>query len=118
MDRVVGESRREIGGEVTTERVMRPLKAPAAAAATGTTTAAAAATAIINGKREVLVCTHGSRDCRCEQTGGALVLALRTELARRGLEDEVAVNEIAHVGGHKCVFPFSRSASFADAAVG
>jgi hypothetical protein len=43
--------------------------------------------------KEVLVCTHGARDCRCSDHGGPLVKALR--------EEGVAVREIAHVGGHK-----------------
>lgn len=50
---------------------------------------------------EVLVCTHGSRDCRCSDRGGALVSALRDELAKRGLEGRIKVSEVAHVGGHK-----------------
>jgi hypothetical protein len=49
---------------------------------------------------EVLVCTHGSRDCRCSDRGGGLVQALEDEITRRDLE-RVKVREIAHVGGHK-----------------
>ena len=52
-----------------------------------------------DGEIEILVCTHGSRDCRCENIGGALVRALREEIAQRGAN--VKVGEIAHVGGHK-----------------
>jgi hypothetical protein len=48
---------------------------------------------------EILVCTHGSRDCRCSNLGGQLVEALRAEIAKRSLGMEV--REIAHVGGHK-----------------
>jgi hypothetical protein len=48
---------------------------------------------------EILVCTHGSRDCRCSNLGGQLVESLRTEIKSRGLG--VVVREIAHVGGHK-----------------
>lgn len=47
----------------------------------------------LKGEPEVLVCTHGSRDCRCSDHGGPLVEALRRE--------GVSVKEIAHVGGHK-----------------
>ena len=54
-----------------------------------------------SGMREVYVCTHGSRDCRCGDTGGSLVLALREEVRRRGLDEQVRIGEIAHVGGHK-----------------
>ena len=50
---------------------------------------------------EILVCTHGSRDCRCSDLGGALVDSLRSEIARRNIGAEVRVREIAHVGGHK-----------------
>lgn len=56
----------------------------------------------VRAEMEVLVCTHGSRDCRCEQTGGALVRALRAEIEQRGMGN-VRVSEIAHVGGHKYV---------------
>jgi hypothetical protein len=48
---------------------------------------------------EILVCTHGSRDCRCSNLGGQLVESLRTEIQSRDLG--VVVREIAHVGGHK-----------------
>jgi len=56
-----------------------------------------------DGVHEILVCTHGSRDCRCSDRGGPLVDALRGEIERRGLHGRVKVNEIAHVGGHKWV---------------
>jgi hypothetical protein len=49
--------------------------------------------------KEILVCTHGSRDCRCSNLGGQLVESLRTEIQSRDLG--VMVREIAHVGGHK-----------------
>ena len=55
-----------------------------------------------DGKHEILVCNHGSRDCRCSDRGGPLVEALRKEVERRGVESRVKVSEIAHVGGHKC----------------
>ena len=61
-----------------------------------------------DGEHEILVCTHGARDCRCSDRGGPLVEALRAEISRRGVEGRVRVNEIAHVGGHKFViFTFS-----------
>ncbi|KAI0324073.1 hypothetical protein GY45DRAFT_1331926 [Cubamyces sp. BRFM 1775] len=48
------------------------------------------------------VCTHGSRDCRCGEGGGAVARALRRELDKRGLgEKDVVLGEVAHVGGHK-----------------
>jgi hypothetical protein len=49
--------------------------------------------------KEVLVCTHGARDCRCGDIGGDLVAALRREVTRRA--SDVAVGEVSHVGGHK-----------------
>jgi hypothetical protein len=49
--------------------------------------------------KEVLVCTHGARDCRCGDIGGDLVAALRKEVTRRA--SDVAVGEVSHVGGHK-----------------
>ncbi|WVQ63438.1 uncharacterized protein L199_001591 [Kwoniella botswanensis] len=51
--------------------------------------------------KEILVCTHGSRDCRCSDRGAPLVEALREEIERRGVSDRIQVKEIAHVGGHK-----------------
>ncbi|WWD20921.1 hypothetical protein CI109_105399 [Kwoniella shandongensis] len=54
-----------------------------------------------NDVREILVCTHGSRDCRCSDRGGPLVDALREEVKKRGLEGKVKIGEVAHVGGHK-----------------
>ncbi|KAJ9098765.1 hypothetical protein QFC21_004413 [Naganishia friedmannii] len=67
---------------------------------------------------EILVCTHGARDCRCSDIGGDLVLALRAEVERRGevllpsgeeaeREENTSgvprwkITECAHVGGHK-----------------
>ncbi|WVQ76746.1 hypothetical protein IAR50_006420 [Cryptococcus sp. DSM 104548] len=51
--------------------------------------------------KEILVCTHGSRDCRCHDQGVPLVDALREEVKKKGLENEVKIGEVAHVGGHK-----------------
>jgi hypothetical protein len=52
-------------------------------------------------KVEILVCTHGSRDCRCSDRGGALVHSLRDDIKMRGWGDQIEISEIAHVGGHK-----------------
>lgn len=49
------------------------------------------------------VCTHGSRDCRCGDAGGEVARALRSQVAERGVGDEVCIGEVAHVGGHKWV---------------
>ncbi|KAF7967278.1 hypothetical protein HWV62_34985 [Athelia sp. TMB] len=46
------------------------------------------------------VCTHGARDCRCGDMGGAVVRALREEIQKRKLSS-VKVAEVGHVGGHK-----------------
>ena len=54
-------------------------------------------------QRQIYVCTHGSRDCRCSDRGWPLVKALRKEIQRQGLEGQFKVGEIAHVGGHKWV---------------
>ena len=53
------------------------------------------------------VCTHGARDCRCGDTGGAVARAIRAELNRRQQRNasdpstRVKLAEVAHVGGHK-----------------
>ncbi|KAH7926571.1 hypothetical protein BV22DRAFT_1008760 [Leucogyrophana mollusca] len=53
------------------------------------------------------VCTHGARDCRCGDTGGAVVKAILEELQKRreldpvGPSHRVKVAEVGHVGGHK-----------------
>ncbi|KAH9849410.1 Sucrase/ferredoxin-like-domain-containing protein [Lenzites betulinus] len=48
------------------------------------------------------VCTHGARDCRCGEGGGAVARTLERELARRGIgSGDVVLGELAHVGGHK-----------------
>jgi hypothetical protein len=58
----------------------------------------------------LLVCTHGSRDCRCGERGSAVVRALRQAQAERlaSAPDattaekwrKVQIGEVAHVGGH------------------
>ena len=53
------------------------------------------------------VCTHGARDCRCGDTGGAVARTIRAELDRRRQRDasdpstRIKLAEVAHVGGHK-----------------
>ncbi|KZT70602.1 hypothetical protein DAEQUDRAFT_667426 [Daedalea quercina L-15889] len=47
------------------------------------------------------VCTHGSRDCRCGDTGGDVAKALHEEITKRGLWDRLSLGQVAHVGGHK-----------------
>lgn len=50
-------------------------------------------------KTEVVVCTHGSRDCRCGDIGGDLVFSLRKEAENS--RNQTIVSECSHVGGHK-----------------
>lgn len=62
-------------------------------------------------KLHLYVCTHGERDCRCGDTGSEVAGALRKEISRRGLTQDISLGEVAHVGGHKyaanlLVFPF------------
>ncbi|KAH7915539.1 Sucrase/ferredoxin-like-domain-containing protein [Hygrophoropsis aurantiaca] len=55
----------------------------------------------------VYVCTHGARDCRCGDTGGAVVKAIRKELQKRRESNpadpshRIKLAETGHVGGHK-----------------
>ncbi|KAI0826667.1 Sucrase/ferredoxin-like-domain-containing protein [Trametes gibbosa] len=57
---------------------------------------------VLDRRLHVYVCTHGGRDCRCGEGGGAVVRAFERELAKRGIGAEDAVlGELAHVGGHK-----------------
>ncbi|KAI0916226.1 hypothetical protein AcV5_003222 [Taiwanofungus camphoratus] len=62
-------------------------------------------------KLHLYVCTHGPRDCRCGETGGEVFAALQREIEKRGLDDQVMVGSVGHVGGHKyaanvLVFPY------------
>ncbi|KAF6747145.1 Sucrase/ferredoxin-like-domain-containing protein [Ephemerocybe angulata] len=61
---------------------------------------------------DILVCTHGARDCRCGDTGGKVYAALREAVPKVQAEMEaegkggvrvpkIRVGEVAHVGGHK-----------------
>lgn len=65
-------------------------------------------------EQHIYVCTHGSRDCRCGDMGGAVVDALRREVSSRSEQvrssanpdlssiwDRIKIGEVAHVGGHK-----------------
>lgn len=47
------------------------------------------------------VCTHGERDCRCGETGGAVFNVLREEIDKHGFGDQMKVGAVGHVGGHK-----------------
>lgn len=50
-------------------------------------------------KPTILICGHGGRDQRCGILGPILQSSFRTELARKGIEANVA--QISHIGGHK-----------------
>ncbi|KAJ4378875.1 hypothetical protein N0V86_005749 [Didymella sp. IMI 355093] len=50
-------------------------------------------------KPTVLICGHGGRDQRCGILGPILQSSFRKELARKGIEADVA--QISHIGGHK-----------------
>jgi hypothetical protein len=50
-------------------------------------------------RAEVVVCTHGARDCRCGDIGGDLVFSLRKEAEHT--QKQTKVSECSHVGGHK-----------------
>lgn len=56
---------------------------------------------------DILVCTHGARDCRCGEKGGEVYEALKEEVQKIQKDSRdsprVRVGEIAHVGGHKYV---------------
>lgn len=54
-----------------------------------------------DGKVYLYVCTHGERDCRCGETGGAVFAAVRKRVQELGLEESVKVGGVGHVGGHK-----------------
>ena len=54
-----------------------------------------------DGKVYLYVCTHGERDCRCGETGGAVFDAARKRVEELGLGESVKVGGVGHVGGHK-----------------
>ncbi|KAG0702660.1 Sucrase/ferredoxin-like-domain-containing protein [Suillus ampliporus] len=68
---------------------------------------AAGPTTSDSGDVHLYVCTHGARDCRCGDTGGAVAQAVRNELRKRRDADpndtstRIKLAEVAHVGGHK-----------------
>lgn len=50
---------------------------------------------------QILVCTHGERDCRCGEKGGDFFKELTAEINKRGLTKVVDVYQVSHIGGHK-----------------
>ncbi|KAF9426135.1 hypothetical protein BGZ94_006920 [Podila epigama] len=49
----------------------------------------------------VLVCVHGSRDCRCGDQGGEFYNILRDMIRMTGLSQAVKVYGVSHIGGHR-----------------
>ncbi|KAG0199565.1 hypothetical protein BGX28_007218 [Mortierella sp. GBA30] len=49
----------------------------------------------------VLVCVHGSRDCRCGDQGGDLYKILNDMVQATGLTNSVKIYGVSHIGGHK-----------------
>lgn len=67
---------------------------------------------LTEGEVQLYVCTHGSRDCRCGETGGATLQALQDELRKLRMQsssrtewsispENIRIGEVTHVGGHK-----------------
>ncbi|KAG0082960.1 hypothetical protein BGZ93_002104, partial [Podila epicladia] len=57
--------------------------------------------ALLREPSAVLVCVHGSRDCRCGDHGGELYTILRDMVAMTGLSQSIKVYGVSHIGGHK-----------------
>ncbi|KAF9910358.1 hypothetical protein EC991_006857 [Linnemannia zychae] len=49
----------------------------------------------------VMVCIHGSRDCKCGERGGDLYKILKDMVQMTGLTNSVKIYGISHIGGHK-----------------
>ncbi|KAF9356711.1 hypothetical protein BGX26_004867 [Mortierella sp. AD094] len=49
----------------------------------------------------VLVCIHGSRDCRCGDQGGEFYQILNDMVQVTGLTNSIRVYGVSHIGGHK-----------------
>ncbi|KAF9929996.1 hypothetical protein FBU30_001015 [Linnemannia zychae] len=49
----------------------------------------------------VLVCIHGSRDCRCGERGGDMYTILKDMVQMTGLTNSVKIYGVSHIGGHK-----------------
>lgn len=56
-----------------------------------------------NADIHLYVCTHGSRDCKCGDTGGAVHRTILSHLSNLNPSEfpKIHLHEIAHVGGHK-----------------
>lgn len=49
----------------------------------------------------ILVCIHGSRDCRCGDQGGDFYQILQDMVRSTGLLSAIKVYGVSHIGGHK-----------------
>ncbi|KAF8937442.1 hypothetical protein BGZ58_002706 [Dissophora ornata] len=49
----------------------------------------------------VLVCIHGSRDCRCGEQGGEFYQILKDMVQATGLTNSIKIYGVSHIGGHK-----------------
>ncbi|KAG0271421.1 hypothetical protein BGZ95_000769 [Linnemannia exigua] len=49
----------------------------------------------------VLVCIHGSRDCKCGERGGDMYKILKDMVQMTGLTNSVKIYGVSHIGGHK-----------------
>ncbi|KAG0283522.1 hypothetical protein BGZ98_006306, partial [Dissophora globulifera] len=49
----------------------------------------------------VLVCIHGSRDCRCGDGGGDLYQILKDMVQATGLSNSIKIYGVSHLGGHQ-----------------
>ncbi|KAF9088652.1 hypothetical protein BGX23_007217 [Mortierella sp. AD031] len=49
----------------------------------------------------VLVCIHGSRDCKCGERGGDMFKILKDMVQMTGLTNSVKIYGVSHIGGHK-----------------
>ncbi|ORX91054.1 hypothetical protein K493DRAFT_265009 [Basidiobolus meristosporus CBS 931.73] len=52
-------------------------------------------------KQQILICGHGERDSRCGIVAPILKEAFERAKKTLGLDDQVEVNLVSHIGGHK-----------------
>lgn len=54
----------------------------------------------LTGDHHIFVCVHGRRDARCGECGPPLAERFESEIAERGLTNQITVYRTSHVGGH------------------
>jgi len=52
-------------------------------------------------KAYIFICGHVKRDKRCGVTGPLLVEEFQRTLKAKGLENQVLISQVSHIGGHK-----------------